>query len=1483
MVRWIMWESGDINSNQATNNQRQSSGSNAKGIYRLLAFISFCLLIYKAWGPLLLVTCSLAVILHLCYSLHVNDSVFTPYSLVLLGHAKSLALELSQTLQALLQDGLHKSRVLLGYLRKQYEEKFKSQIDPAENNIMSDAKRNLYRPSVLVNPNSTDNLNPRNSELYHSFALNGIANIGKTSTPIPRGSNFKKNEMQNGGVNVFTPTNNTLIKNVSSSKTENKPTLDLSQTEDILYSSKNSSWNYSMSPKSKDMSESIRTVQSVAGPLLNSSRYNIDPKLYTDINSPGLSSRLTRYAAQANSSLIHQSQYGAGQFPKVILNASPIPVLSPTAVKSRMPVTVRVAPPEISNYVSSDNSSQQEKSKTYESMDVRESRSCPNVVQVLKKMAVKRQASRDDIMLDLAKKQKSDQEYEDQLENLEEIMQKRARDESTSDGEPSPQSNNQRPSKKQKSLSCHDVLHSLSSSNNVFAGTKRKAMDSSRCSSPVNEKHFKPSNTSTSPTRSSSLTLLTAKELARSREQLNVRVSIENASGEPHQNRIHQNLSETSQPDNDVPQRQQPSPATTLNVSSPKIVKETVLPKDETFADKLFMKPEPTADEKLKSLIKEQGKVEAQFKTNNKNEIKKQDIDNMKQNSMRQRLKSMFDAISGNYASKIDPDVVIQAEEVNTKPTITASFATLNSLTTTTTVNTSPITTTIVPILKIDATSKSGPASKHVTFNIPASLSSLSSSSSSLLAVSTPEAPKSTELKTVVSSSSTESIATSTSGASFNFGNKPVTSSTATSSSLNPASTGGFSFSANSSVSTTAPSTSATETKSPASNSTSTLFSTTSTVKTAPSASSSAVTSGFSFGTTTVAKTTSPTSSDSFTPSPSMPSFSFTSHTTSVPSFSFSSSTTSLTASTFSINSNASLTSAKSTNLTSSTSTPVLGFGNTLSKSPSSTSITPTTTSSSTNLISTPSSIFTASSTNSPFSMNNASNSNTIPVSTSATATTTAASTFSFNTNNKPATGGFSFNTTTTSTSTPIVSSSTFNFATGLQNNATSASSASTFALPSAPSSTSTAPAPAFNSAPSPFNTSTNSPSIFSGASAMGSSPMFKSPANTVAPTTSAPSIFSNSPSVFGTTQTSIAPTTTTPSLFGNNAPVNTIPSLFGNTASTTISTAPTNSPFGVPATQSSQQSSIFSGIKPTTTMSSSIFGTSTPSASLFSGTNSAAKNPGSSTGLAENTNIFGQSKPFSGATSTFGTNNQSSGFSSPSLNNPSSASSPTSAFQTSNNLSTFGKPMTTFGVPSTTSGGSIFGSTSTNTGTFGPTASSSTFGSGASAPANIFGSSATTQTSTFGSSTSTFGSGSSAFGTPNATTSPFGGASTSTQAPSLFGNTQTTSPANSATFSFGGAQATQQQQQQQQPGTAFTFGSTSNASTAGNGGMFQFGGANEVKPAGFSFNAPTGAPSINFSGSTAPPAFNAPAPNMFSIGAGSSTPRRSSRSRRQR
>jgi hypothetical protein len=120
---------------------------------------------------------------------------------------------------------------------------------------------------------------PINHDPYHTFALNGACDGARTSTPIPRGATWTMAAQGNGDIGQFVSINSLMPKKPSTIYGENKSsTITLPRSEETRYSPKGSPWGNSISPKIRDRNVVTKTVQTVAGPLLTSTRYNIDPK-----------------------------------------------------------------------------------------------------------------------------------------------------------------------------------------------------------------------------------------------------------------------------------------------------------------------------------------------------------------------------------------------------------------------------------------------------------------------------------------------------------------------------------------------------------------------------------------------------------------------------------------------------------------------------------------------------------------------------------------------------------------------------------------------------------------------------------------------------------------------------------------------------------------------------------------------------------------------------------------------------------------------------------------------------------------------------------------------------------------------------------------------------------------------------------------------------------------------------------------------------
>ncbi|KYM93840.1 PREDICTED: nuclear pore complex protein DDB_G0274915 [Cyphomyrmex costatus] len=1528
-----------------------------RGAVVLISVTCGCILIYNAWGAILALAFTLLLVVYACYSLLANDSLISPHAYQVIGYLREAVYDLGTAFRVIHSHSTGYVRKLWHSASHCYRERFPPfRMDrrrPGNYQLSSDLYPTAVKrgessslTSPLTSPltsslsSSTssskfgliDQLSPipcvsyrsrindmlrMDNRLYHAGDYDYMSpqqqqsayGSKHTSTPVLKPGSREENP-RNDDVNLISQS-----RGISSKKTlplyaQNH---SLSRGENVTqFSPEGSPWGISISPKMRPRPAGVKTVQTVAGPLLASTRYNIDPKVYTDVSSPGLTTRLTKYATEAKNTLTHQSQYGTGQFPKVNLYANPIPLLNAKLTKMRMPVTVRVAPPDVTKY------SPPEKQKMLSNVCHMENRSPTSVVQVLREISLKRHASTEDVSFDVAKKQRTEFFNEERETILEENKQKRSRDESSkSDEDLSPQSKSIRPAKRTKTRSCFDIINSLSSSAHVAGGVKRKAVDFSRSGTPDFEKHFKSlenarsSNSSVSQFQSLDIDngksdlkevyfknpeILNSKKteefslvkgiLKSSSKELRLNVSKTGP--------VHENAKSTNVTDN---------------------IKSAALTKSVKLSDKLFMRAEPERNEQLKLLVEEPSNIKIRFATDNVEEIKREDIRNMRQNSMKARLQSMFDAISGKAENKINPDVVIQADDVNTvTPSIThpVSCATLNSSTTTTNVNTTPLSTAaIIP----SGFSSSRPSAKvetksDTTFSLPKTTSPAQLNGSAISILKTKETNSvaktsgTVEQKKVVSfapeitnAKSLEKVIPSTlitTASTFSL-SKPVTEAPTTTSNNNM-----LNFSTGTCNSNTfAP---------PSSKSTNFLI-----VDKAPSSSTFApinpnTTIQEKIGTNAIVTSSAIISSSTTGNTQTTSIFTFDSNK------SASSPVTSTQVTVPSLPSQSLGTTLLPVNTT--TATNITGFNNVINSDTSNSVATTSTSallfnfgSNNTTLQSSKSDSFIFSqlnNNNAQPKMNAFGNSTQVVTNqaTSLSQVTTASFNFkpntsittiansSFSTNTTTATAPtfglsspstFSLGTTTVTSSIPTLSNSKPLFLFGASNTSNTTSTA--IALP----------ATTTNSTTTSLSTISNNAIPTFGVSTTTAVPQFGTSTTTVpqfgTSTTTVPQFGT---SIFGTTSI----TTTNVNIFGTT---NNSQPLFG-TASRSGTTSETASIFSTPTTTAP---SIF---VPTTNVSSS---GSTSSSSLFSNVNANSTPITATPSVFSGTPIFGQTKPLTsfGAASVFGSTTTPLFGSTTQTGTTTPASAPAPAlaptFGITGNVST---STITPGFDTTNNTTPAFGApsvgTATNvqaTPTFGTTGIfSPTDNNTPSVP--IFGANTTPATEAFGISSAT-----STFGTQNPSTLAFGAASGGTtfvDNKSLFGATPAISTSfgtsNPSVPAFGASNANNSSsntnsmfvfgntQKDGQQNTTFSFGSNFNAgsnnSTTAPAAPFQFGSPSS-KPAttGFNFTAPSATPTLNF-GTTAAPTFNPSTPGMFSIGSGSTAPRsRTIRTRKPR
>jgi len=132
-------------------------------------------------------------------------------------------------------------------------------------------------------PRSSTNELITDEKLYHATSYHAGNHYQQqfkhTSTPMLK-QDMKKEDPKNGNIDSISHSREISSKKNSPTYTQNHT---LSRGENVTqFSPEGSPWGTSISPKMRPRPAGVKTVQTIAGPLLASTRYNIDPK-YIDI------------------------------------------------------------------------------------------------------------------------------------------------------------------------------------------------------------------------------------------------------------------------------------------------------------------------------------------------------------------------------------------------------------------------------------------------------------------------------------------------------------------------------------------------------------------------------------------------------------------------------------------------------------------------------------------------------------------------------------------------------------------------------------------------------------------------------------------------------------------------------------------------------------------------------------------------------------------------------------------------------------------------------------------------------------------------------------------------------------------------------------------------------------------------------------------------------------------------------------------------
>jgi len=290
-----------------------------RGIVLLTSVTCGCALIYNAWGTILALAFSLLVVVYVCYSLLVNDCLISPHAHCVLDYLREAVIELSTASYTIIT---YSTRYLCKFWQStnRFREFFPFWMDrrrvnsyqlsndsytptaPVVGTISTKRKANAKRKTSSPLSLSTsrfgliDQLSPipryprsninetimADEKLYHATSYHAGDHYQQqqqqfkhTSTPMFK-QDMRKEDSKNGNIDSISHSREVSSKKNSPIYTQNHT---LSRGENATqFSPEGSPWGTSISPKIRPRPAGVKTVQTIAGPLLASTRYNIDPK-----------------------------------------------------------------------------------------------------------------------------------------------------------------------------------------------------------------------------------------------------------------------------------------------------------------------------------------------------------------------------------------------------------------------------------------------------------------------------------------------------------------------------------------------------------------------------------------------------------------------------------------------------------------------------------------------------------------------------------------------------------------------------------------------------------------------------------------------------------------------------------------------------------------------------------------------------------------------------------------------------------------------------------------------------------------------------------------------------------------------------------------------------------------------------------------------------------------------------------------------------
>lgn len=283
-----------------------------RGAVVLISVTCGCVLVYNAWGAILALAFTLLLVVYACYSLLANDTLVSPHAYHVLGYLREAVHELGAAFRTIHGHGTGYVRKLWHSASRCYRERFPpfrmdrrrvGNYQLSSDSYAATVKRgeppSLSSSSTSSSSSSSrlgliDQLSPIPCVPYRSRINDTLGTDGRpyhagdydytsqqrrpvygkhTSTPVLKPGDREENP-RNGDANLISQSQS--IKKIPSVNAQNHM---LSRGENVTqFSPEGSPWGMSISPKMRPRPAGVKTVQTVAGPLLASTRYNIDPK-----------------------------------------------------------------------------------------------------------------------------------------------------------------------------------------------------------------------------------------------------------------------------------------------------------------------------------------------------------------------------------------------------------------------------------------------------------------------------------------------------------------------------------------------------------------------------------------------------------------------------------------------------------------------------------------------------------------------------------------------------------------------------------------------------------------------------------------------------------------------------------------------------------------------------------------------------------------------------------------------------------------------------------------------------------------------------------------------------------------------------------------------------------------------------------------------------------------------------------------------------